>query len=151
MKASGRAIDLVKKFEGFSAYPYLCPAGKRTIGYGHVIDRKYWDIANTNSPISEDEAEEILKRDIRGVESTINSSVVVSLKQGQFDALTSLIFNWGAFNFKVSNGFMKLNSGNYDGAAYEFFDKEGGVVKVNGKFSEGLYRRRQAELKLWQS
>jgi len=151
MKASERVIDLIKEFEGFAAYPYLCPAGKRTIGYGHVIDEKSKDISNIKYPLSENKAEEILQQDIKGVETAINSSVIVSLGQGQFDALTSLIFNWGENNFKASNGFKKLNSGNYDGAADEFFSKEHGVDKVNGKFSDGLYRRRQAELRLWQS
>ena len=40
MKTSEKGIDLLKVLEegkGFSSKSYLCPAGKRTIGYGHVI------------------------------------------------------------------------------------------------------------------
>ena len=44
------AIDLAKRFEGFCrvpksdpdrAYPYVCPAGFWTIGYGHLCDAKH--------------------------------------------------------------------------------------------------------------
>jgi lysozyme len=37
MKTSQTGIDFIKKYEGFSAKIYLCPAGKPTIGYGHLI------------------------------------------------------------------------------------------------------------------
>lgn len=38
MKISQKGLDLIKEFEGFRGSPYRCPAGKLTIGYGHVID-----------------------------------------------------------------------------------------------------------------
>ncbi len=47
------AIDLAKRFEGFGrvpkldpdrAYPYICPAGFWTIGYGHLCDAKHLPI-----------------------------------------------------------------------------------------------------------
>ena len=37
MNYSQDAIDLIKQSEGFSACDYKCPAGRNTIGYGHVI------------------------------------------------------------------------------------------------------------------
>ena len=37
MKPSDVAIALIKRFEGFCAKVYTCPAGKPTIGYGHVV------------------------------------------------------------------------------------------------------------------
>lgn len=151
MNTSEKGLDLIKQFEGFKDYVYICPAGKPTIGYGHVVPSELIKSFQSTSPISIKQAEKLLKNDVTSVENIINSSVDVSLKQGQFDALVSLIFNWGASNFKASNGFVELNSGNYDDAATEFFSKEKGIVDVNGKFCEGLYRRRQAELKLWQS
>ena len=59
------AIDMAKRFEGFHrvpnhdphrAYPYLCPAGFWTIGYGHLCDPNH-------SPIGEEEAEDYLAQD----------------------------------------------------------------------------------------
>ena len=32
-------LDLIKKYEGLSLVPYLCPAGYWTVGYGHRCDR----------------------------------------------------------------------------------------------------------------
>lgn len=151
MNTSKKGFDLIKQFEGFKDYAYLCPTGKPTIGYGHVINDELLDLIKATAPITESHAEKLLQDDVKEAEDTINSSVRVSLKQGQFDALVSLIYNWGAYNFKTSNGLRKLNAGDYNGASDEFFGKVRGVVSVNGKFSDGLYTRRQAELELWQS
>ena len=151
MKTSEKALDLIKQFEGFKDFVYICPAGLPTIGYGHVIDPKLLALTKVSLRMTKEKAEQILKNDVKEAEDAINSSVKVNISQGQFDALISLIYNWGAYNFKISNGLRKLNAGNYNEAADEFFGKVRGVVSVNGKFSNGLYRRRQAELALWQS
>lgn len=151
MKTSEKGLDLIKQFEGFKDYVYMCPAGKPTIGYGHVIDSKLVALTKVAPRMTREKAEQLLKGDVKTAEDAINSSVKVTLKQSQFDALVSLIYNWGAYNFKISNGLRKLNAGDYKGAADEFFGKVRGVVTVNGQFSNGLYRRRQTELELWQS
>ena len=60
------AIDLAKRFEGFCrvpksdpdrAYPYVCPAGFWTIGYGHLCDSKH-------PPITMEEGEAYLATDM---------------------------------------------------------------------------------------
>lgn len=151
MRTSEKGLDLIKKFEGFRDYVYTCPAGKTTIGYGHIIEPKLLALVKASPCITKEKAEQLLKEDVKEAEQAINSSVKVSLTQGQFDALVSLIYNWGAYNFKISNGLIKLNAQNYDGAADEFFGKIRGVVTINGKFSNGLFKRRKAELELWHS
>ena len=151
MKVSEKGLDLIKQFEGFKDYVYICPAGLPTIGYGHVIDSKLIALTKAAPRITREKAEQLLKNDVKEAENAINSSVKVNISQGQFDALVSLIYNWGAYNFKISLGLRKLNAGNYGGAADEFFSKVRGVVNIDSKFSNGLYRRRQAELELWQS
>ena len=141
MKTSEKAIELIKNFESFSSKVYKCKGGKWTIGYGHVVNKV---VPN----ITKEEAEELLKNDISKAENAINSLVRVKLTQNQFDALVSLVFNWGASNFADSIGLLKLNAGDYKEAAIEFFSKEKGVVKAGGKFLNGLYARRQKEEKL---
>lgn len=82
MKISNQGIDLIKEFEGFSEVPYKCPAGKNTIGYGHVI--------LTPSPltkITKESALVLLKKDLVKVESYLNNIIRISLRQGQFDAI----------------------------------------------------------------
>ena len=151
MRTSEKGLDLIKQFEGFKDYVYMCPAGRATIGYGHVIDQRLVALTKAAPRMTREKAEQLLKNDVKEAENAINSSVKVNISQGQFDALVSLIYNWGAYNFKISNGLRKLNAGDYNGAADEFFSKVKGVVNIDSEFSNGLYRRRKAELELWQS
>lgn len=144
MKISNQGIDLIKEFEGFSEVPYKCPAGKDTIGYGHVILNP-----SPLTKITKETALVLLKKDLVKVESYLNNIIRIRLRQGQFDALVSLVYNWGFKKFRYSEGLKALNQANYTKAAEEFFSKEKGVVNIKGKFSNGLYRRRQEELKLW--
>jgi lysozyme len=143
MQFSPKAVELIKEFEGFSPAPYRCPAGKNTIGYGHSF------LGDSYQAITEEEAVRLLHRDLMILDQYIHQSVKVTLKQGQYDALSSLVYNWGCRNFRRSQGLKFLNKGRYRLAASEFFSRERGVVNVGGKFFEGLHRRRQAELRLW--
>lgn len=148
MQISIEAINLIKKFEGFSPVPYLCPAGKNTIGYGHVIEKKPF-----LKHVTEEEADIILRKELDRVSAYLNSVIKRDIKvtQGMFDAMASLVFNWGYGNFGNSKGLIRLNNKCYVLAAQEFFSKERGVVNIAGKFSKGLYKRRQSELRLWTS
>lgn len=140
MRISEKGLNLIRKYEGFRAKAYLCPAGKLTIGYGHVLNKKDGILK-----ITREAAEELLLQDIKKAELVVNKYVRIPLTQGQFDALVSLVFNWGSANFLRSKGLRYLNGC----PKKEFFSKEKGVVSVGGKFSRGLYNRRQAELRLW--
>jgi Phage-related lysozyme (muraminidase) len=88
-------IDFIKRHEGFSNLPYLCSAGKETIGYGHVIK------TNEQFPcgLTEEMAEEILYDDLAIAEQAIFDYVEVDLRPFQFDALVSFIFNIGVYAF----------------------------------------------------
>ena len=116
MKTSKRGIELVKKFEGFSSVPYRCPAGKMTIGYGHVIEANPF-----LTRVTREEAEAILWQEIKRVDNYLNRVIKVKLIQGQFDAICSLVFNWGFGNFSKSKGLSNLNDKEYKRAAIEFF------------------------------
>lgn len=143
MQYSQDAICLIKEFEGFSSVPYRCPAGHNTIGYGHTI------LVADHEAINEQQAIKLLQRDLIIFGTYINQRVKATLKQCQYDAICSLVYNWGCTSFGRSKGLMLLNQGKYDLAAIEFFSKERGIVNIKGKFCNGLYRRRQAELHLW--
>jgi lysozyme len=136
--------QFIESKEGFSSTPYQCSRGKNTIGYGHELKQ-----SEHYKKVDKDFSEKLLVRDIKEVEAFIKKVVKVKLSNGQFKALVSLVYNWGEGNFLKSQGLLVLNQGNYTDAAQEFFSKDKGVVKVNGKFSHGLYVRRQAELELW--
>ena len=57
MRIPTQAIDMIKKYEGFSDKPYVCSAGQWTIGYGtsyYVQDGRA--VTEKDPPISEEEA-----------------------------------------------------------------------------------------------
>ena len=142
MKISEKGINLIKNWESFRAVEYFCSDHKRTIGYGHAmkVSEKYGEITKK-------QAEELLYQDVATAEYTVNKGVKVLLKQDQFDALVSLVYNWGGGNFLRSKGLKKLNDGDYQGAVEEFK----GVVKdkPGGTILNGLVNRRLAEAKLF--
>jgi lysozyme len=140
MKISSKGLELIKKYEGFSPKKYLCSAGKSTIGYGHVI-LPY----ETYTILTEKEAEQILDQDTDIAENTVNNLVKVPLNQNQFDALVSLVYNWGSGHFLRSPGLKKLNNKDYIGATTEFLK----VCKVRDQTIQGLVNRRVAEINLF--
>lgn len=139
------AVDLIKQYEGFKAKPYKCPAGHDTIGYGHRLIQPL----KAKHTMTEDEASLLLRQDLFAISSYINQKVRIALKQCQHDALCSLVYNWGCFKFGRSQGLAFLNQNKLKSAADEFFSKDKGVVNIRGSFCNGLFKRRQAELKLW--
>lgn len=140
MQTSKAGIDLIKKWEGFSAKPYLCPAGVWTIGYGSTHG-----VTADTQPIGEEEGMARLRLEVRKWETAISRLVKVPLNQHQFDALVSFIHNLGAGAFQRSTLRAKLNRGEYETAAGQF-DK---WVFAGGRKLAGLIARRGAERALF--
>jgi lysozyme len=141
-------IELIKEFEGFSAKAYYCPGGKLTIGYGHVLyEGENYD--QLPFGITEEYATKLLEQDVYIVEKNLNEKVKVKLSHNQYDALCSLVYNVGIGAFNRSKGLKLLNEGQKYLAASEFFHPEYGFVRIKGKVSVGLIRRRQAEWNLF--
>jgi lysozyme len=140
---SDTALDLVKRFEGFSPTRYLCSGGKLTIGYGHVITKAH--IKDFEKPITEQRARHILMMDMTYAAQAVNRLVKVPLTQNQFDALVSFVFNIGDGAFAASTLLRYLNKGRYQEAAVEFMR----WIHAGGKRLDGLIRRRRAEQELF--
>lgn len=143
---SQSGIELIKKFEGLhklqddgTVSAYRCPAGKWTIGYGSVRG------VRSGMKITKDEAEALLIKDVIDHNKAIYRNVNVPLTQGQFDALSSFVFNLGEANFKSSTLLKKLNQGLYEDVPEQIM--RWNKARVNGKLQvlNGLTRRRAAE------
>ena len=141
MNISKKGIELIKRFEGCRLKAYKCPAGVWTIGYGHTNNVRRDDV------ITQEEAEELLKRDLKVHEDNVKRLVKVALTQGQFDALVSFEYNVGYGNLANSTLLKLLNAGNYDGASKQFKR----WVYAGDKVLEGLVKRRIAETELFLS
>ena len=90
MKISQEGINVIKNFEGCRLKTYADTGGVATIGYGHTGS----DV-HSGQCISEQEAENLLRKDLERFEKAVNTEVNVSLSQNQFDALVSFAFNVG--------------------------------------------------------
>jgi len=142
MKASNNAIELIKRFEGFSATPYLCPAGVPTIGYGSTMQPNDKPVTMKHPPIDAEEAAEWLEQDVGIIAAGLHMRTKsLNLNQNQFDALVCLAYNIGTAALSSSTLLKMLNSGDFEGAAAQFLRWN----KNDGKVMLGLARRRLAE------
>lgn len=140
MKTSETGIALIKHYEGLQLNPYICPAGKATIGYGHTGPDVVFGIT-----ITEADADKLLREDLHFAERGVETYVRVPLTQGQFDALVSFTYNLGVGAMRDSTLLKKVNAMDFEGAAAEF----GKWVHGGGRVLPGLIKRRAAEVALF--
>ncbi|MGH9818574.1 MAG: glycoside hydrolase family protein [Pyrinomonadaceae bacterium] len=145
MQMSEHGQDFLKGFEELRLTVYNDGYGFPTVGWGHKI--KAQDHLKIGDTITQQQADEFWARDLAIHADIVDRHVKVPLTQGQYDALVSLAFNIGEANFADSSLLSKLNRGDYAGAQ-ERFD---GWIRSNGKVSNGLIRRRDAEQEMFNS
>jgi lysozyme len=140
-----QAIELAKRFEGFHrvpkhdpnrAYPYMCPAGYLTIGYGHLCDPNH-------PPITEAEAERYLADDLRiAMTATLRYCPVLATEpEGRLAAIVDFTFNLGVGRLQTSTLRRRVNQRDWTAAASELRR----WVYGGGKVLPGLVARRAAE------
>jgi len=152
MKISQNGIDLIKFFEGCptdkdgNVVSYRCAANKATIGFGSLklIDGSP---VQDGMSMSKQDAEDLLAHELHEYEGYINDMVNVNLKQNEFDALVSWVFNLGPSNLSASTLLKVLN--NKDWADVPNQIKRWN--KVSGVPNEGLMKRRNAEALLFEN
>ncbi len=168
MKLSKAGEDLMHKYEGFRSRPYLCPAHIWTIGYGHVlyqeqirlplarVEGKDIPMIRKEMPLKPEdnrvwtkaEIDQLFREDVatfeRGVLRLVPGCVG---RQGSFDALVSISFNFGLGNLQRSTIRMRANRGDWEAAADAFR----AWTKGGGKVLPGLVKRREAEIALFLS
>lgn len=141
-----QAIELAKRFEGFHrvpkhdpnrAYPYICPAGYPTIGYGHLCTMDH-------PPITETEAEAYLAQDLRtALAATLRYCPVLATEpEGRLAAIVDFTFNLGAGRLQTSTLRLRVNQRDWVAAGQELRR----WVYGGGRILPGLVSRRLAEL-----
>ena len=139
-------IDLIKKFEGWSAKPYLCPANVPTIGYGNTFYANGQKVTLADTTITLERGVQLLKFTLTRFEQYVDSYCVDTITQNQFDALTSFCYNVGPANLKTSTLLKKVNLNPHDPAIRNEFMK---WTKGGGKTLPGIFKRRAAEAELY--
>ena len=140
MQTSQEGIALIKKFEGCELEAYKCAAGVWTIGYGSTKG------VNEGDTITQEEADKLLTEEMSEYEGYINDMVTSDLKQNEFDALVSWVYNLGPSNLSSSTLLQRLNNKDWEDVPNQIkrWNKAGGEVK------QGLIRRREAEALLFE-
>mgnify|MGYP001360102927 CR=1 FL=1 len=142
------AVDLVKRFEGFSSTVYLCPAFKFTRGYGFIRLSDGSRVKKDTPPISKEEAEEQLAEELSVFARGVDRLVKVPINEQQRGSLTSFAFNLGLGSLKSSTLLRRVNDpDDWDDVPNQFLR----WVYAGGKRLRGLELRRAAEADLWLS
>lgn len=140
MKRTNKAgVDLIEQFEGCKLTTYLCPAGIKTVGFGHTGP----DV-KLGQTITREQADQLLFNDLRRFEQAVEKLCPVTT-DNQFAALVSFTFNLGEQSLKTSTLRRMHNEGDYAGAQGQFTR----WVKAGGKTLPGLVKRRLAEAALY--
>lgn len=143
MRVSEAFFPHIEEIEGFRAQAYRDVAGILTIGFGHVILPSETHLKT--AIITREEGVAILKKDIRDAEDAVNTYVKVPLKQPQYDALVSFVFNVGAGQFKQSTLLARLNEGHCCAVPDELRRWR----RAGGRVVSGLVARREKEIALY--
>ena len=139
MRASEKAYSLIRQFEGLRLTAYRCPAGVWTVGYGHTFG------VVPGMSVTKEQAEEQLRHDIARAENIVNAECL-NLRQCQFDALVSFVFNVGGRNFRKSTLLKKIKANPDDNSIMDEFLR---WVYAEGVVLPGLQKRRFAEMRLY--
>lgn len=167
MKLSEAGAKLMHQYEGYRNKPYLCPAHIWTIGYGHVLYQDqirlpmvrkegYSGMIRSEYPLkqehnrvwSKEEINKLFEDDVGPTErGVLRLAPSLAGRQGAFDTCVSFSFNAGLGAFQRSSIRMKINRGDWEGAA----DALMLYVMAGGKVLAGLKKRREAEKALFLS
>ncbi|GHT16290.1 lysozyme [Bacteroidia bacterium] len=144
MKLSDAGKKLIKDFEGLRLKAYQCSAGVWTIGYGHT------GAVNEGEEVTQFYADTFFDFDVLRFEDAVNDALMGGqtppLQQHQFDALVSLAYNIGVAAFKGSTLVKRAKVNPNDPLIGGEFMK---WCNANGKYNEGLHKRRAAEAKFY--
>lgn len=146
MNINKEGLDLIKSFEGcrLVAYDDLQPnktitsksqvKGTLTIGYGHTAG------VTVGQVITKEQAENMLKSDMKKYEKYVKDNVKLELNENQFSALVSFCYNCGVGNLRT---LVKGRTASQIAEAMLLYNK------ASGKVLNGLVRRRKAERELF--
>lgn len=146
------AAELCRRFEGFRAKPYICPAGMPTIGYGSTYYADGRKVTMQDSPITEPAARELLMRELfhtyaPGVLRQCPGLLPLALLQDDWRKLNAIVdfaYNLGVGRLQTSTLRRKINAQDWHGAKEQLML----WVRGGGRVLPGLVARRKAEVAL---
>ncbi len=140
------AAELCKRFEGFRAKPYLCPAGIPTIGYGSTYYADGKKVTLNDPLISQKAANDLLMYELQHtyLPGALRNCPVLATNERKCNAIVDFCYNLGVGRLQTSTLKRKINAQDWGGAKEQLML----WTKGGGKVLPGLLKRRQAEVTL---
>lgn len=136
MHINNDGLNIIKESEGLRLKAYKCPAGVWTIGYGHTGK----DVKK-GMVITEEKATDLLRSDIARFERHVSYyDKIYGFTSNEFSALVSFAYNIGTIA-----GLTKAGTRTKLQIANKMLE----YCYASGKKLNGLYTRRQKEMKLF--
>ena len=143
-----KALEILKRFEGFRAKAYKDVAGVLTIGYGTTV---YPDGTKVKAgdTITETEATVILQKTVDKFQNDVRRLLPATLPQDAVDAVTLLVYNIGVGAFSKSTLLKRIKENKNN---FPIIEKEWNRwCYAGGKVVKGLQIRRGQEFQLYKS
>ena len=99
MQSSETCRAMIMEWEGLRTGIYLDANGNPTIGYGHKLTGAEVESGLYVNGITAIDAETLFDKDIAGFEAQVTA--LGCWTQGQYDALTSFIYNLGIYRLRT--------------------------------------------------
>lgn len=143
------ATELCRRFEGYRAKPYLCPAGVPTIGYGSTFYADGRKVTLQDPPMDEPTARALLVHELmhRYAPGTIRQCPILltlalqTNDWGKLNAIVDFAYNLGIGRLQTSTLRRKINAQDWEGAKEQLML----WTRGGGKVLPGLVKRREAE------
>ena len=143
------ATELCKRFEGYKAKPYLCPAGVPTIGYGSTFYADGRKVTLQDPPMDEPTARALLVHELmhKYAPGTIRQCpILLTLAMtandwGKLNAIVDFAYNLGVGRLQTSTLRRKINAQDWEGAKEQLML----WTRGGGKVLPGLVKRGEAE------
>ena len=105
----------LREDEGYRRFPYLCPAGALTIGYGRNLDA---------NGVSKAEADILLRNDIVSARDYLSQIIDIDvLSDTRVRVLINMMFNLGPSRFKMFKQMIQaIRDGDFGMASVEMLD-----------------------------
>jgi len=137
------ASTLIRRWEGFRAVPYLCPAGIPTIGYGFTYYADGTPVTLGDPPMTRAQAQALLEHLVRTKYMAATMKLCPNIDSPErLGAITDFAFNLGSGNLRASTLRKKILAGDWAAVPAELRK----WVKAGGRVLPGLVLRREAEI-----
>jgi lysozyme len=137
------AAEICRRFEGYRAKPYLCPAGVATIGYGSTYYADKRKVTLEDPPMDKDNANALLLVELEHtyLPGVLRHCPSLITDVRKCNAIVDFVYNLGIGRLQTSTLKRKINAQDWEGAKEQLML----WTRGGGKVLPGLVKRRQAE------